>query len=94
VADISSTTLVHSPQELVRLALLDFLPGMVVSTRATICTVRERAPGCAASDTELVNLIIAAATGHSMMIEFDHTEQNAALPTDGCCTAPDLPALA
>ncbi|MGC4025230.1 MAG: hypothetical protein QM744_08810 [Mesorhizobium sp.] len=73
MADISST-LTHSPQELVRLALLDFLPGAVVSTRATITNVRERAPNCAASDSELVNLIIAAATGHSMTIEFDHAD--------------------
>lgn len=78
MADISSTALVHSPQELVRLALLEFLPGAVVSTRATISNVRQRAPGCPASDTELVDLIIAAATGRSMTIEFDHAERNAA----------------
>jgi len=73
VADISST-LAYSPQELVRLALLDFLPGAVVSTRATIANVRERAPNCAASDNELVNHIISMATGQSMTIEFDHAD--------------------
>ncbi|WP_137113470.1 MULTISPECIES: hypothetical protein [Mesorhizobium] len=73
MADISST-MNNCPRELVRLALLDFLPGAVVSTRATILNVRERAPECAASDTELVDFIISAATGHSMTIEFDHAD--------------------
>lgn len=72
MADLSATMPDQSPQELVRLALLDFLPGTVVSTRETINRVRQQDPACRASDNELVDLIIAASTGHSMTIEFDH----------------------
>ena len=73
MADLSATlNNQRSAQELVRLALLEFRPGTVVSTSSTIARVREYDPGCTATNQDLVNLVIAAATGHSMTIEFDH----------------------
>lgn len=65
----------ETPQQLVRLALLDFLPGAVVSTRQAIMQVRELNAACPASDGQLVDLIVATATGQSMTIEFDHTTE-------------------
>jgi hypothetical protein len=79
VADLSPTILgQRSPQELVRLALLEFRPGAIISTSEVIARVREYDPYCVATDIDLVNLIIAAATGQSMMVEFDHNEETAA----------------
>ena len=68
----------RAAQELVRLALLEFRPGALVSTGFTIARVREYDPGCPASDEELVNMVIAAARGRSMTIEFDHNGETAA----------------
>lgn len=46
----------------------------LVSTGATLRTVRKLSPCCRASDEELIALIVAIASGRTMGVSFDHHE--------------------